>query len=197
MVFPLIGARDYIEQRGFYIHECPSCKAPAIFAVYETRRKMTLYFVPTVPVRSQYVMECMTCHNKWGVPKEQLNSLLSSLMTQEELAERTREAQRRAQMLANGQMPLGAVGGPPTLYEVLQVHYNAEPEVVEAAFKRLALKYHPDRSKDPDAPARMRALITARDILGNEEKRAVYDRSLGIVRQKRVIRTEALRADEV
>lgn len=205
MVFPLIGARDYIEQRGFYIHECPSCRAPSLFAVYETKRKMTLYFVPTVPVRGQLVMECMTCHSKWGVPKDQVESLLASLMTKEEIAERTREAAIRARMLAEGAAgfaPNGQGQGPrpqsqPTLYEVLQVHYNAEPEVIEAAFKRLALKYHPDRSKEPDAAARMRELIAAREVLADAEKRAIYDRSLGIVRVRRIPRVEALRPDEV
>ncbi|MGB3306027.1 MAG: J domain-containing protein [Thermomicrobiales bacterium] len=193
-VFPLLGARDYIEQRGFYIHECPTCRAPAVFAIYETRRKMTLYFVPTVPVRSQYVMECMACHGKWGIPKKDVELVLANVMTQEELAARTREAQQRASMLANrGPHP----NGQPTLYEVLQVHHNAEPEVIEAAFKRLALKYHPDRSSAPDAAQRTRELIAARDILGNEQKRAAYDRSLGIVRVKRVPRVEALRPDEV
>lgn len=205
MVFPLIGAKDYIEQRGFYVHECPACRAPSLFAVYETKRKMTLYFVPTVPVRGQHVMECMTCHGRWGVPKEQVESLLASLMTKDEVAARTREAALRARMLAEGAAgfaPNGPGNGPrpqaqPTLYEVLQVHYNAEQEVIEAAFKRLALKYHPDRSKEPDAAARMRELIAAREVLADPEKRAIYDRSLGIVRVKRIPRVEALRPDEV
>jgi DnaJ-domain-containing protein 1 len=196
VVFPLIGARDYIEQRGFFINDCPACKTPAVFAVYETRRKMTLYFVPTVPVRSQLVMECMTCHGKWGIPKDSAEAVLGGLMTQEELAARTREAQLRAQMLASrGAGPQDS--GQPTLYEVLQVHYNAEPEVIEAAFRRLALKYHPDRSSAPDALQRTRELISARDVLGNDQKRAAYDRSLGIIRRQRVIRIEGLRPDEV
>lgn len=196
MVFPLIGARDYIEQRGFFINDCPACKTSSVFAVYETRRKMTLYFVPTVPVRSQLVMECMTCHGKWGIPKDSVEAVLGGLMTQEELAARTREAQLRAQMLASrGAGPRDS--GHPTLYEILQVHYNAEPEVIEAAFKRLALKYHPDRSSAPDALQRTRELIAARDVLGNDQKRAAYDRSLGIIRQQRVIRIEGLRPDEV
>ena len=111
----------------------------------------------------------------------------------------------RARMLAEGAagFPQNGQGhGPrpqsqPTLYEVLQVHHNAEPEVIEAAFKRLALKYHPDRSREPDAAARMRELIAAREVLADAEKRAIYDRSLGIVRVKRIPRVEALRPDEV
>jgi len=33
------------------------------------------------------------------------------------------------------------------LYRVLQVDPSADPEVIEAAYKRLALKYHPDHNR--------------------------------------------------
>src|SRR3546814_5183694 len=69
-LFPIIGARDYIDQRGFFINECPTCRKTSVFAVYDTKRKLTLYFVPTMNVRSQMVMECMTCHGKWGRSEE-------------------------------------------------------------------------------------------------------------------------------
>lgn len=34
-------------------------------------------------------------------------------------------------------------------YEILQVHVNAEPEIIKAAYKRLSIKYHPDVNKIP------------------------------------------------
>ncbi len=40
-------------------------------------------------------------------------------------------------------------------YETLQVSPDAEPEVIAAAYKALARKYHPDRSRAPDAISRM------------------------------------------
>jgi hypothetical protein len=40
-------------------------------------------------------------------------------------------------------------------YETLQVSPDAEPEVIAAAYKALARKYHPDRSRAPDAIGRM------------------------------------------
>ncbi|MGQ9552927.1 MAG: DnaJ domain-containing protein [Anaerolineae bacterium] len=63
----------------------------------------------------------------------------------------------------------------PDLYKILQVDPDAEPEVVEAAYRRLALKYHPDVSTAPDAAERMRDLNMAYEVLGDAGKRARYD----------------------
>ena len=43
-------------------------------------------------------------------------------------------------------------------YRVLQVDPNADPAVIDAAFRSLARKHHPDVSKDPHAGERMREL---------------------------------------
>jgi molecular chaperone DnaJ len=185
-VFPIIGARDYIEPRGFFIHDCPACVEPTVFSVYETRRRLTLYFVPTLKVRSQHVMECMTCHGKWGIPDDAHADVLSRLMTQEELSARVR------QMHTGGVLPQAQRYQGRTLYQVLQVDPLADPEVIEVAFKRLALKHHPDRSTAPGAAGRMRELNEAKDILGDPRRRALYDRSIGIVH-----RIDAMRPEEV
>ncbi|MGD0857376.1 MAG: DnaJ domain-containing protein [Dehalococcoidia bacterium] len=57
-------------------------------------------------------------------------------------------------------------------YEVLQVSPMAEDEVIDAAYKKLAQKYHPD--KNPASAERMKAINNAYDILGNNEKRKIY-----------------------
>ncbi|MEJ7837499.1 MAG: DnaJ domain-containing protein [Thermomicrobiales bacterium] len=185
-MFPLIGARDYIEARGFFIHDCPTCTEPTVFSVYETRRKLTLYFVPTLKVRSQHVMECMTCHGKWGIPDDVHADVLGRLMSQEELSARVRQMNT-----GGGAQHVQRFKGR-TLYQVLQVDPMADPDVIDAAFKRLALKFHPDRSTQPDAPARMREILEAKAILGDPVKRSLYDRSIGIVH-----RIDALHPDEV
>ena len=59
-------------------------------------------------------------------------------------------------------------------YEVLQVHPAAEPEVIRAAYRVLARKYHPDLGGDP---RRMIALNNAWDVLGDPARRAAYDAS--------------------
>jgi hypothetical protein len=184
VIFPIIGAKDYIDQRGFLIHACPTCKRDRTFAVYNTRRKLTLYLIPTASVRTQHVMECMTCHGKWGIADKQWREVEPMLMTQEQLAGwiREQEAGRRP-----SRQPAHL---PPTLYQVLQVDPSADPEIIEVAYKRLAMKHHPDLGGGAEAQERMRVLNAARDVLRDPARRAAYDRSLGIVRLPDALRPE-------
>ncbi len=59
-------------------------------------------------------------------------------------------------------------------YEILQVHPLAEQEVIEAAFNKLAGKYHPDHNNSPDATRRMADINEAHEILCNPIKRQKY-----------------------
>ena len=58
-------------------------------------------------------------------------------------------------------------------YEILQLDPAAEMEVVEGAYRRLALKYHPDRNTGDDE--RMKLINEAYDILHDPSKRRDYD----------------------
>ena len=61
------------------------------------------------------------------------------------------------------------------LYAILQVHPAAEPEIVEAAYRRLARMYHPDVNKSPHAHTIMTRINRAYEILKDPSKRAQYD----------------------
>lgn len=63
----------------------------------------------------------------------------------------------------------------PDYYAILQVHPSAEPEVIEAAYRRLAAKYHPDVNPSPDATARMQQINEAHRVLSDATLRAAYD----------------------
>jgi curved DNA-binding protein CbpA len=67
--------------------------------------------------------------------------------------------------------------GPFDAYAALQVVPTAEPEVIHAAFRALALKYHPDRDSSRRAASRMGDLNRAYALLRDEASRAAYDRS--------------------
>ncbi len=62
-------------------------------------------------------------------------------------------------------------------YKTLQVDPSADPEVVTAAYHRLARKYHPDTNNSPDAKLKMQAINEAYDTLSNPAKRTEYDRN--------------------
>ena len=60
-------------------------------------------------------------------------------------------------------------------YEVLGVPSDADAKAIKAAFRELALKYHPDRNKSPDAEERFKEIAEAYAILSDPKKRADYD----------------------
>ena len=61
-------------------------------------------------------------------------------------------------------------------YEVLGVEKSASSGDLKNAFRRLARKYHPDRSTEPDAEERFKEIQEAYAVLSDEQKRAHYDR---------------------
>ncbi len=62
-------------------------------------------------------------------------------------------------------------------YEALGVKRSASQKQIKAAFRRLARKLHPDLNPgDAEAETRFKAINAANDVLGDEEKRAKYDR---------------------
>ena len=200
MLLPWIGTRDDVELIGYLIERCPSCGKVGVFAVYDAKKRLTIYLIPTRPYKQLQVLECKSCHARFGVPADQREAVAKRLMTQDELSERIKQLGGAGGNGAAAGTPIPAAAGPSrrTLYQVLQVDPSADPEVIEAAFKRLALKYHPDRSTAPDAAARMRELIEAREILTDARRRHVYDASLGIVRRApERPRPPAMRPEEV
>jgi len=62
-------------------------------------------------------------------------------------------------------------------YEVLGVQKNATEKEIKKAFKRLAMKHHPDRNQDNQeaAEARFKEAKEAYDVLSDGQKRAAYD----------------------
>ena len=60
-------------------------------------------------------------------------------------------------------------------YQTLGVPRDASAEDLKKAFRKLARKYHPDISKEPDAELRMKEVNEAYTVLSDPEKRAAYD----------------------
>lgn len=61
-------------------------------------------------------------------------------------------------------------------YEVLGVPRNADAATMKRAYRKLAMEFHPDRNKAPDAADKFKEINRAYEVLSDDEKRARYDR---------------------
>ena len=61
-------------------------------------------------------------------------------------------------------------------FKTLEVERNASDREIKKAYRRLAMKHHPDRNADnPDAEEKFKVIQEAYAILSDEQKRAAYD----------------------
>jgi len=60
-------------------------------------------------------------------------------------------------------------------YAALGVERSASADEIKKAYRRLAQKYHPDVSKEPEAETRFKEIAEAYQTLKDPEKRAAYD----------------------
>ncbi len=82
--------------------------------------------------------------------------------------ERVRQEQKRNQRKEDAKPKGSSKGSLAWCYEVLGVPETATPQEVKAAYRRMALRYHPDVNKSRDAEARMKEINEAYERLNEE-----------------------------
>ena len=60
-------------------------------------------------------------------------------------------------------------------YEILGVSRKASQDEIKKAFRKYALKYHPDRNKSSEAQEKFKEINEAYQVLSDPEKRSIYD----------------------
>jgi len=60
-------------------------------------------------------------------------------------------------------------------YQILGVNRTASAEEIKRVYRRLAVKYHPDKNPDPEAEAIFKEINEAYDVLSDPEKKWLYD----------------------
>ena len=60
-------------------------------------------------------------------------------------------------------------------YKILEIEFGADISSVKKAFRRLALRYHPDKNKAPDASTKFIEITEAYEVLNNDIKKNQYD----------------------
>lgn len=81
-------------------------------------------------------------------------------------------------------------------YEILEIQKNASKDEIKNTYRKLALKYHPDRNKSPNAEEKFKEISEAYAVLSDDEKRKKYD-TYGHVGQEDVFRGSEANFEEI
>jgi hypothetical protein len=83
----------------------------------------------------------------------------------------------------------------PDYYQILGVPEHASQDDIRTAYRRLVIRYHPDRNPDPSAADKIRQINVAYDVLSDPEKRWKYDLSRSMVWTEPIVTPQPVHRD--
>lgn len=83
-------------------------------------------------------------------------------------------AERGGHRQLGGRPQAGAMGK--DYYQTLGLARGASDEEIKRAYRRQALRYHPDKNKEPGAEEKFKEIAEAYDVLSDPRKREIFDR---------------------
>lgn len=83
----------------------------------------------------------------------------------------------------------------PDYYQILGVPDHASQDDIRTAYRRLVVRYHPDRNPDPSAAEKIRQINVAYDVLSDPEKRRKYDLSRTVVWREPIVTPQPAHRD--
>ena len=82
-----LGSREDTAHLGYVQGICPKCRKPGAFAVYLSKRKMTISMLASVPMGEQHILECRHCQTRFAIPPEMKADLEQRLITADRMAD--------------------------------------------------------------------------------------------------------------